>query len=168
MLKKVVVVVFILCAAGCEKNNWQTMDLDLVTGIYLRQTPHSPAIKLGNPNVFEGALILSPNPPFDFIGVMSDAAISDIWIIPAEAKKILSKTDFSDVYNTNTYSESQIASHSVLTLSDQGRESITLNIQDLEEGYYRIFVKTQGGIYWDNFYKAGPDFDLEGFIESWH
>ena len=60
----------------------------------------------------------------------------------------------------------------VITLSVSSFEgalniSNTLNLAELDGGYYKLFVEIEGNIYWDNIYKASEDKDYVAFFNLW-
>jgi hypothetical protein len=84
--------------------------------------------------------------------LQAQAPISAVWIVPAQAEKIYQSVDFSTVLSATTYSEATLTSHATLSLSEQSNNTVTMNIASLSEGYYRVFVKIGGELYWDNLY----------------
>lgn len=51
------------------------------------------------------------------------------------------------------YTEQSIVTNSDFALNGQSSNGFSMNIVNLEKGYYRVFVKINGMIYWDNLYK---------------
>lgn len=155
-MKNVFYACFVLLALSCSSDSDSATDqtaIDLVTGVTFRQTPDDLPQTFGNPNVrVNGQFVLYPNPAHQVILLQSQEPISAVWIVPAHAEKIYQSVDFSAVLNASTYSEATLNSHATLSLSGQSNNTITMTIDSLTEGYYRIFVKINGALYWDNLY----------------
>ena len=62
---------------------------------------------------------------------------------------------FSNILNTDFYDENSIVLNSKNSLNVNGQSSkeFSLNVGMLEKGYYKVFIKIGGKIYWDNLYK---------------
>jgi hypothetical protein len=123
---------------------------------------------LGNPNVFNNnRFIATPNPPNDFMSVISQETISDVWLVPANAQKIYQQTEFSVILNSNLYSESVIDSSSQLKVNDSSSNHFILNLESLNPGYYRIFVKINGSMFWENIFIPDSGFQIEDVFDYW-
>ena len=42
---------------------------------------------------------------------------------------------------------------------------VLLNLESLEDGYYRVFIKINGQLEWHNIYKGSVD--ITSFIDRW-
>ncbi|MGL2967116.1 hypothetical protein [Flavobacterium sp. XGLA_31] len=128
--------------------------LNLVTGIYCRQTADDVALRLGNPNVFtQSQFVMYPNPATQFVMVVAQEPITDAWIVPATPQKIFQSTDFNTVLHSDLYTEQTLTANADISLHDSTSGNLLLEIADLPKGYYRIVVKIGGALYWDNLYK---------------
>lgn len=149
-----------MLALSCTNNQTPTptesTDLNLVTGINCRETgdPNEIPVILGNPNVLTNhSFFIYPNPSSAFVSISANENISTIWIVPANPEKIYQNVNFSTTLNTDLYSEQTINSNSKFSYSPQSATSAFINIEGLAKGYYKVFVKINGKIYWDNLYK---------------
>ncbi len=153
-MKNLFYVCLVLLAISCSSDSATDQTaIDLVTGVTFRQTPDDLPQTFGNPNVrVNDQFVLYPNPTTQYLQVVSQSPISDVWIIPAHAQKIYQSVDFSTVLHSDTYSEATVANHASITLNAQTSTEVVVNLESLTEGYYRIFVKINGALYWDNMY----------------
>jgi len=144
-------------------------DIDLVTGINIRNSEFSEVIQLGNPNVFSNnQFIAYPNPPAGVLSLSSSQNISDVWIRPANANRIHQETDFNSILNSDLYVETQIQSNSELEFSNLSFLNLDLNLESLNSGYYKVFTKINGEIYWENIFVAENNFEIEYLINYWN
>lgn len=145
-----------------ETSNPDRTALDLVTGINCRQTTDDIPLQLGNPNILiNNKFVIYPNPVTDVFYLAAQENVTDVWLVSGNPQKIYQTTNFSSVLNTNLYSEQSILDNSDFSLTGQSSSGISINIGTLEEGYYKVFVKIGGVIYWDNIYKHGDQGDNE-------
>lgn len=153
-MKNVFYACLVLLALSCSSDSSADQTaMDLVTGVTFRQNFEDLPLTLGNPNVrVNDQFVLYPNPAHQVILLQAQAPISAVWIVPAQAEKIYQSVDFSAVLSATTYSEATLTSHATLSLSEQSNNTVTMNIASLSEGYYRVFVKIGGELYWDNLY----------------
>ncbi|NAS12540.1 hypothetical protein [Poritiphilus flavus] len=170
-MKKIFVILLAFGLFACqdddEGGSINQTDIDLVTGIDLRQTITSPSIRLGNPNSFNTGIALTPNPNLGTLIVTSTLNVSDIWLIAAEADKVFQDVDFRELYTADPYEESEVVRMADLSLNDLNGFEINVNMESLDEGYYRIFIKADGTLYWDNVYKGGTDLDINALMDFW-
>jgi len=71
----------------------------------------------------------------------------------SKSREIHQDINFTNIFNSNLYTEQSIMSNSTFSLSGQTSNSFKMNIETLAKGYYKVFVKIGGKIYWDNLYK---------------
>ena len=158
-MKKTIFILFTILTISCNNsdetiNPTNSNDINLVTGINFRQTFDDPPFELGNPNILvNNMFVIYPNPANLTVFLSSTQNITDVWIVPASPEKIYQDLDFSTILNTNLYNEQSIISNSNFSLTAQSSTNLSLNIGTLATGYYRVFVKIGGNIYWDNLYK---------------
>jgi hypothetical protein len=176
-----IIIAVLFALISCSKNddngnsNNDETNIDLITGIELKDSNGQEIMILGNPNIFNKKKFnVYPNPAMNIIIIRTSPptdSISEVWIRSAQANKVYQNTDFQSILNSSTYSESQIESNSVLQTLDVNLFSVLLNLDSLNKGYHKIFVKINGNIYWDNIYKA-DDFseveDLSHFTNFWN
>jgi hypothetical protein len=165
MKKKLFLLISIL-AISCNKDetNVQTdkNSINLVTGINCRNTSEDTGLKLGNPNVLiNNKFLLYPNPANESVYILAQENVTDVWFVSANPEKIHQDVDFSNILSTNLYTEQLIISNSNFSLSGQTSNSFKMNIGTLAKGYYKVFVKIGGKIYWDNLYKYENQGDNE-------
>lgn len=126
---------------------------------------------LGNPNNYTTNIFtIYPNPSTGFLSIASNTNITKVWVIPGNPNKIHQQTDFSSVLNSSLYSESQIQEKSQLKLNDINSLNIILDINSLNSGYYKVFIKINNAIYWDNIYleKNGDEDSFNEIINYWN
>lgn len=155
MKNKLILLISIL-ALSCSSDTSVTnaTSINLVTGVAFRQFVEDEPLQLGNPNTLvNNKFTIYPNPAIETFYIVAEENITDIWIVPANPKKIHQEVNFSSILNTNLYSEQSINSHSDFSLNGQSSNNIGVTIATLDKGYYRVFVKIGGTIYWDNLYK---------------
>lgn len=168
-MKKTIILLILILALSCNSDNDQTNNtsLNLVTGVNFRQSPDDLSLQLGNPNVLvNDKFIMYPNPAIETLQIVTQENVSDIWIVTAKPEKIYQDLDFSNVLNTNLYSEQSVIYNSEISLNGQSSDNIAMNIEGLEKGYYRVFVKIGGVLYWDNLYKNDDQGNSEEHIAS--
>lgn len=159
MKKKLFLLISILalsCAKDETNNSTDKTALNLVTGINCRQTldQNEIALKLGNPNILvNNKFKIYPNPANESVYILAQENVTDVWLVSAKPEKIHQELNFSSILNTNLYSEQTISSNSNFSLNGQSSRNIAVNIATLTKGYYKVFVKIDGEIYWDNLYK---------------
>lgn len=156
-MKKSLLMLLSVLSLSCssdDNSNTGNTNMNLVTGINLRQTAEDIGLEFGNPNVFVNNMFVAyPNPVNNVVYIAAQENITDIWLVRGNAKKIYQNTNFGTLLNSTLYPEATISSSSDLSLNGQSSEAISLNVSTLEKGYYKVFVKIGGQIYWDNLYK---------------
>ncbi|WP_067144990.1 hypothetical protein [Pseudotamlana agarivorans] len=172
-LKFLALFTLFITAVGCSSDdgnnhsNGET-DMTLVTGLNLRSSEISPPYQVGNPNaLIADQLIVYPNPTLGILNIKANSGISDVWIIPSQANKIYQQTDFSTILNSNLYDESKIASHAELEITDMTASRVIFDLKEIKFGYYKVFVKIDGKIYWENIYFQDNNTDIEDLINYW-
>lgn len=156
MKKKVLFLIAILSlsCSNNENSNPEDTALNLITGINCRQTVDDLPLELGNPNILvNNKFVIYPNPANEVVYISAEENVTDVWLVPANPIKIYQNSNFSSVLNTNLYPEQSIVSNSDFSLNGQSSNGFSMNIGTLEKGYYKVFVKIGGIIYWDNLYK---------------
>jgi hypothetical protein len=175
-MKKGLLILLSILALGCNSDETSVTDktaLSLVTGVTFRQNFDDPPFQLGNPNTFvNNKFVIYPNPAIETAFISAAENITDVWIVPANAEKIHQTVDFAGILNTSLYPQQSILANSDLTLTGQSSNNINLDLESLEKGYYRVFVKIGGEIYWDNLYKyddaVNHEADMNAIINFWN
>jgi|TARA_B110000090_G_scaffold207834_1_gene260126 hypothetical protein len=173
-MKKITTLILILLIFNCNSNESNLTDeneLNLVTGLNLIDSSGNSNGKFGNPNILtNNRIVVFPIPAKNVIYIQSNENINAVWIIPANAEKIYQQTDFDNIFNTKTYNENEIKPMAEIESLDLNIRSISLNLENLKPGYYRIFMKIENSLYWENIYV--PDgtegFGLESLRNFWN
>ena len=169
-MRKILILFASILLLSCSDDSstpFNETDLNLITGINLTDTGTNVAMQLGNPNVLNNLLTVYPNPPSGMISIKSFENIEDIWLVPAKAQKVFQTTNFNDILNSELYTESELDSNSELKFLDINFNNIQLNLENLSSGYYKLFVKIKGNIYWENIYVPNSNFDINDLIKFW-
>ncbi len=163
-MKKSLFIVLSILTLSCNNdetsNQSNNKDLKLVTGINLRQNFDDPPLKLGNPNVLvNNKFAIYPNPAQNMVSILAQDNVTDVWLVPATPEKIYQSVNFSSILTNNLFSEQSISSNSIISVNSQSSNNLMINLETLEKGYYKVFVKIDGVIYWDNLYKYDSQID---------
>ncbi|MDC8005114.1 hypothetical protein POV27_13715 [Aureisphaera galaxeae] len=144
--------------------------LSLVTGVRAREIPDQEFFVLGNPNVFVDGQTLTVFPTLtrSVININALGVISDVWLVPAEEEKIHQGEDFSTIYNSGTYAQSEITTGSVITVNDIDQTNVSINLKGLTPGYYRVFATVNGQFQWENIKILNDTEDIDDLIEFWN
>ncbi len=149
-------------------NNTNATNIELVTGMHARASEFGPSILLGNPNVFDSAIAVYPNPAIGNLRVVSNSgSISDLWIVKGDAQKSFQDIEFSSVLSSDLYSSTEIENIAELSFENLTGNNININLENVSFGYYRVFVKINNDIFWTNVY-VGNDKDIEDLISFWN
>jgi hypothetical protein len=174
-MKKGIWLVLAVFLLGCSKDESTKTDrvaMELVTGINLRENIEDTPMVLGNPNIFiENKFVMYPNPAMQAVNFLTEQNAQEIWFVPAFAEKIHQDVNFNTILSSSLYSEASIATNSVFSVNGLTSNQLVLNIESLEPGFYRVFAKIDGQIYWDNLYKptGDPEVDeLEMLVNFWN
>lgn len=171
MKKNLLLLLSILALSCTSDDETSNSDMKLVTGVTFRQNPDDTPFQLGNPNtLINGKFVMYPNPAINTAFIAATENVSDVWIVPANAKKSYQNTDFGSILNNSLYSEQSIIQNSDYSLNGQAASGISLDVSSLDEGYYRVFVKIDGQIYWDNLYKndsGSSEEEITALINFW-
>jgi hypothetical protein len=91
-MKKTLLILLSVFALSCTHDDANPTDktaLNLVTGIVPRQNFDDTPFQLGNPNVLvNNKFVIYPNPARETLFVTAQENITDVWIVPANPKKI--------------------------------------------------------------------------------
>ena len=169
-MKKYLIILLLIIGISCsgDEENLEPTDINLVTGIDMKAFEESMSTRLGNPNTFNhDQFSVSPNPVKNYLRIKSVGKMTDIWILPGKSSNSYKGTDFQQLLSSDLYSENTIADKSVLKLVDLDWSEFALNIESLNPGYYKVFIKINGNIFWDNIYVTNDNFELKDLINYW-
>jgi len=143
-------------------------DVDLVTGIVVRNAYANTTGTLGNPNVFDKTKFNAyPNLTYDFVNLSAADTITEIWIVAAKGRKKFKNDDFDLILSSNLYDENQIVSCAIDHYTNLNSQNLQLNLSDFDKGYYKVFVKVGENIYCDNIYVAKSESDIDKVYKFW-
>jgi hypothetical protein len=172
-MRKIIFILLALSILACNKDddNKPTISetkLGLITGINLLPESGPSPIRLGNPNIFIDKNIVSvyPNPVINVLTINSYYEITDVWIIPASPEKIHQETNFEMILNSNTYSEIELTEKASFEINNNNSTTAPINFENLDPGYYRVFIKTNNTIMWDNILFI-DDGELQDVFNYW-
>lgn len=173
MKKMTIIFALLLLISCCDEdginNSTSKTDIELVTGIYIMNSEFSAPTRLGNPNVFtNNQFIAYPNPAAGALRLSASENITDVWIITANAEKIYQQTDFNSILHSDLYAESIIELNSVMEFTNLNSTNLVLNLENLTSGYYKVFIKINGNIYWENIYVPDNNFEINDLINYWN
>ena len=165
MKKWIVVLVMATLFISCGDEDEEDFDptrLDIVTGLRLRDNLGQVIATWGNPNVSSNtAMAVFPIPANDVIRVQTGSAIQNIWVVSGFPSRRFFDTDFAQVYAENPFQENAVRAAAIRSFDNVGSTNIVLNLSDVSQGYYRLYVQLQNGsILIDNIYvdqSGNPD-----------
>lgn len=175
-MKRILTIILILtillsCKSDDESSDTSKTEIDLVTGINIIDEFGTPIETYGNPNVFiDGQVFVFPNPVSDLLSISANNEITDYWLVAGNEQKIFQDTDFNAILNGDTYSSSQLDNIAVQQSQNQiNSTNLLVNMESLDEGYFKIFVKINDKIYWNNIYHGdGQASTLNEIINFWN
>jgi hypothetical protein len=162
----------VLLFAACEDDETMTPDpyeaelqLEIVTGINVRDTNGSPIGSYGNPNVFSGEVDFYPNPAIGQANVIyfggSGLSVKQYWIFSATKNTEYADIDYNILLNNATYSPDEVAALTVVQTNTVNLSNFALNVDNFTPGYYRIFyLMSDNTLLWDNIYVDPTATDL--------
>lgn len=159
MKNKILILISIL-AISCSKEETvketEKTSLNLITGINFRETGDNKEmlLHLGNANILtNNKFLIYPNPATDKVYISAQENVTYIWFVKGNPEKIYQDFTFGNILNSDFYDEKSIVLNSKNSVNGQSSKEFSLNIETLEKGYYKVFIKIGGKIYWDNLYK---------------
>lgn len=148
--------------------NGSKTDIKLVTGMHARSSEFGPSIVLGNPNIMDDGILVYPNPAIGSVVIRSNTnLITDIWLVKANPQKKYQNVNFSEILSTDLYNASEILSNSELIFSNLTTSNLSINLENISFGYYKVFVKIDNAIFWSNIY-VGNDKEIDELINFWN
>jgi len=165
-------------------------ELNVVTGITVRANFGDPSITYGNPNNFAEKMVLYPNPVVSTLSLKTSSKMTNVWIVSATPQLKDQDVDFSKILNSNSFKEEEIISKSVFKEEFDFKESseqavieegslsvdefnpelnkeISLDVRELNAGYYKIFIKIDNDLFWDIFQVPNDNDTLETLKNFW-
>jgi hypothetical protein len=148
---------------GCSKTDDSSirladMDTPTLTGFVLRDVSGSPVGIIGTPNVnsqltgdpsaINYSIVAYPNPCKRILALMIQTpnpnASQKIWIVKGKTDATLSNSGINLGMNTAT------AGGQPLLQATTSGTSLTLDVSSLPSGYYRLYVKVEDKLLYDN------------------
>lgn len=172
-MKKIITYVFLfLIIVGCGDNDSEDFDptrVDLVTGMFVVSQQGDITEEWGNPNLPTNLRsTISPNPASGDIRVTTDQPIQNVWLVSGFPSRRFFDTNFEEVFVQNPYEITSVESSAIRSFDTFSGPDITLNLEGLGQGYYRMFIQLQDNtLTWHNFYiDTGAPTDLND-INFW-
>ncbi len=161
MLFVFVLTIFMSCGDS-DDEDFDPTRLDIVTGMNLKNDLGQAVEVWGNPNVSStSSVIVFPNPAIETLRVQANTGIQNIWIVNGFPSRRFFDTNFAQVFADNPFQQVEIEAVASRTFDNLNGNTITLNVSDIAQGYYRLFVQLQNGtIILDNIYidqSGNPD-----------
>jgi hypothetical protein len=169
-MKRIIIILVVLFFVRCSKdddmnNSENQIDINLVSGINLINNFGIKTGEFGNPNILNNNNFdFFPNPAIDILNLYSMENVTKIWIRPANSSKNYLQTNFELILNSELYSENEIESGAELKFIDSNLSGIKINLRSLEPGYYKLFVKANEKIYWENIFVG----EVQDLINYWN
>ncbi len=133
----------------------ESVNIEWVTGINMTDFSGAPIGLVGNPNSKPGVFALYPNPADDVFTISATNGIASFVIKKGTKNTDYPDENFDQKLNSLSYSDLEIADNQILTESfDNFTQSVNINSQTLETGYYRVFfkVRAEDDYIWENIY----------------
>jgi hypothetical protein len=133
------------------------LQLEIVTGINVRDINAAPLGSYGNPNIFSGEVDFYPNPAIGQANVIyfgaAGLSVQQYWIFAAAKNTEYADIDYNMLLNNATYSPDEVAALNVVQTNTVNQPSFALILDGLTPGYYRIFyLMNNNTLFWDNIY----------------
>lgn len=164
--------VFIMsCNSDDTSLSTNKKDIDIITGISIRGIFVPEVITVGNPNNFIDyeKISIFPNPAIDALKIenLINEQITDVWFVKCNPNKDYKTKNFNSILNSNLYSVSNIESNSGLKFNNLVGNNFVVNLEDVDHGYYKVFVNSNEIIYWDNIYIMKNNETFDDIVEFW-
>ncbi|WP_367391363.1 hypothetical protein [Lewinella sp. LCG006] len=135
----------------------EELQLEIVTGINVRDVNAAPLGSYGNPNVFSGEVDFYPNPALGQANVIYFGAaglnVKQYWIFAASVDTSYADINYNLLLDNATYSPDEVAALNVVQTNTVNQQGFALNLEGFTPGYYRIFyLMSDNTLYWDNIY----------------
>lgn len=144
---------FIACGDS-DSEDFDPTRVDLVTGMFLTTPEGVITEEWGNPNLPSNPRVtVFPNPASGMVRVVTSDPIQNVWFVSGFPSRRFFDTNFEQVFAQNPYEVASIESSSVRSFENINGTNISLNLEGLGQGYYRLFIQFQdNSLTWDNFY----------------
>ncbi len=153
-----------------DENLEGAQNIFLATGIQLRQSRNDAPLKYGNPNIKMNGVVVSPNPVIGnfMIETINLDNINSVWILKAKPEKKYQNENFEEILKTVSYKDNVLDDAAQLSVKNLTANNVLVNVEDLEAGYYRVFIKVGESLNWDNIHINGEGADsLEEIASPW-
>ena len=126
-------------------------DIDLVTGLVLRDVIGAPVPEYGNPNISDSGIVLYPNPADYSVIIQAWTRIRKVWFVKGDVNYTsFVDTDFEDVFSVNPYRQS-VVMDSALVQYDVDTTKYIIDVTGFPEGYLRVFyLLDNDSLKWSN------------------
>ena len=179
-MKKVIVCLLIVLCTACCGNDDNTIDgatdIQIATGMILTDVVGNKVGAFGNPNVLTritveddtntdatsddgnltvGEIVnnIAVYPSLTTNGYFSIGAsktVEKVWLVKAAVSKKYQDVDYSTLLTNSLYTEEEISDVATITLALNASSSPVINISDMEQGIYKVFMLfSDGEIAWD-------------------
>jgi hypothetical protein len=151
-----VILLFFIIGCTKEEGSFRTSEFETpkISGYYCRTDRAILKDIVGVPNVIlekkslPYSLIVFPNPAENSCMInlrpFSDGINKKIWITPAEFEKPIPENAITLGMNNIRVGGMPVYQNEFTT------EAIRINISSFEEGYYRVYLKVEGELFYDN------------------
>lgn len=148
---------FITLFAGCGDSDEEDFDptrIDIVTGMQVVDAQGTSIEQWGNPNLPNTIrATVFPKPATGTIRVITSSSMKNIWLVSGFPTKRFVDTNFQQLFAQNPYNVGEIQTNSTRAFENLDQTNITINLDGLSQGYYRMFIQFQDDTFtWDNFY----------------
>lgn len=134
-------------------NSVSSTNISIITGLAITEENGMQIGIVGNPNTkMPNTIHAFPSIPFGFFTIMNQDTINQIWIIPADPRTEFGGVDYLEILLNQEYSLGKLDSLSVIYSDLQQFSNTGVNVENLPNGFYRIFFQTPNDLYWDNIY----------------
>lgn len=162
-----VLLIFPACTSEDSVVRAPGLEIPEITGYYLRDhngvdmgTVGTPNVKLGSgPNLVESDYFFMayPNPAYHHVALYSKSpsgnSVRRIWLVEAV-------TDYPDPGLADSFNGiNMVVGGTPLIQTVTTTENAFLNVESLEPGYYRIYLETDGMLFFDNLVVADPSLE---------
>lgn len=159
ILALMVIFTLLISCGDDDSEDFDPTRLDIVTGMNLTNDLGQIEAVWGNPNVsVTSSVAVFPKPAFGTIRIEATTSIKNIWIVRGVPSRRFTDTNFVQVFAENPFQQNEVEAISFKTFDNLNTNNIVLNISDISQGYYRIFVQLQDdSIISDNIYVEGTN-----------
>ena len=187
--KEFLIIAFCLLLFSCNKNDGDSkIGLYDVTGVNLFDEIGIPKGRYGSPNDFSvgeyvlvdealeqgvtsdgGSLTVRelpddnvsfyPNPIRSVLHIKFNRGIDNIWVLKGNLVEAQEYDSFQDDYFSEEYELEYIKSIPNLMHFNSIDSELKINFSDLENGLYKVFIESNGKLFWKSVHKAGFSYE---------